>query len=101
MDKDFNKFIKNSDLPVFVDFWAEWCGPCKTMTPILSELAKKYKNRLKVIKVNVDKKPNLASQFQIKGIPTMILFKEGSAVWRESGARSLAEIEYLITKYIK
>lgn len=100
MDKDFNNFIKKTDLPVLVDFWAEWCGPCKMMAPILSEFSIKYKGRIKVIKVNVDKKPHLSSQYQIKSIPTMILFKDGKAVWREAGARSLSELEYLLASYI-
>ena len=64
-------------MPVLVDFWAPWCGPCKMLAPALQELAEEYDNRLKVVKVNVDENPGLASRFDVMGIPTMILFKNG------------------------
>ncbi len=80
--------VEQSSLPVLVDFWAPWCGPCKMLAPALQELAEEYANRLKVVKVNVDENPGLASRFEVMGIPTMILFKNGKAVDSFSGAMS-------------
>jgi thioredoxin 1 len=91
--KDFDAFISSQDLPVLSDFWADWCGPCKMMEPVLKDLAKDWKDRLKVIKVDTDKKPHLASRFRISGIPTMILFKGGQEVYRVSGAMPLARLK--------
>lgn len=93
MEKKFHNFIQNSDKSVLVDFWAEWCGPCKMMAPILSDFAKKHKDKVTVIKVNVDAKPHLASEYSIQGIPTLILFKNSQIAWRESGTRSLPQLE--------
>lgn len=87
--------IINSDKPVLVDFFAEWCGPCKTMKPILEDLKSKLGNSASVLKVDVDKNPHAASKYQIKSIPTLILFKKGQPVWRQSGvvqANQLAQI---------
>ncbi|TSJ47778.1 thioredoxin [Fluviicola chungangensis] len=87
--------IINSDRPVLVDFFAEWCGPCKTMKPILEDLKSKLGNSASVLKVDVDKNPHAASKYQIKSIPTLILFKKGQPVWRQSGvvqANQLAQI---------
>ncbi|AEA45492.1 thioredoxin [Fluviicola taffensis] len=87
--------IINSDKPVLVDFFAEWCGPCKTMKPILDDLKGKLGNTASVLKVDVDKNPHAASKYQIKSIPTLILFKKGKPVWRQSGvvpANQLAQI---------
>jgi thioredoxin 1 len=87
--------IINSDKPVLVDFFAEWCGPCKTMKPILDDLKGKLGNSASVLKVDVDKNPHAASKYQIKSIPTLILFKKGKPVWRQSGivaANQLAQI---------
>lgn len=90
---DFDTFISSQELPVLSDFWADWCGPCKMMEPVLRDLAKDWKDRLKVIKVDTDKKPHLASRFNISGIPTMILFKGGREVYRVSGAMPLAQLK--------
>jgi thioredoxin len=81
----FDEFLKKSDVPVLVDFWAEWCGPCRLMQPILQRIAKKLSGQLKVIKVNVDKKPQIASRFQILSIPTLVLFKNSEPIWRTAG----------------
>ncbi|MDB5105518.1 MAG: trxA1 [Fibrobacteres bacterium] len=90
---DFDAFLASQDLPVLSDFWAEWCGPCKMMHPVLQDLAKDWKGRIKVIKVDTDKKPHLANRFKISGIPTLILFKGGREVHRVSGAMPLAQLK--------
>jgi thioredoxin 1 len=90
---DFDTFISSQNLPVLTDFWADWCQPCHMMSPVLKDLAKDWKGRLKVIKVNTEKKPELANRFGISGIPTFILFKEGREVHRVSGAMPLAHLK--------
>lgn len=82
----FDEFLKTNSLPILVDFWAEWCGPCKMMEPVVKQIAHQFSGRLKVIKVNVDKKPEIAAKYRIQGIPTMILFRDAQPVWRTSGA---------------
>lgn len=92
---NFSELI-NSNQPVLVDFYAEWCGPCKVMAPELVKLAEKLKGRVKVIKVDVDKNQAAASQFRVQGVPTLILFKKGAIKWRQSGAMSAAQLEQII-----
>ncbi len=75
-----------SALPVVVDFWAEWCGPCRMIAPVLKELAKDYKDKLKVAKVNVDEEPDLAAKFNVQSIPTLLFFKNGQVVKQQIGA---------------
>ena len=84
--KSFEQLILQSELPVLVDFWAEWCGACKMMSPTLQEIAKANKGRLLTIKVNVEKQRGVANKYQISGIPTLILFKKGQIIKRWSGA---------------
>jgi thioredoxin 1 len=81
----FIDLIRESDIPVLVDFYAEWCGPCKAMAPILSEVAGSLSDKVKVIKINVDKNQAVSAAYNIKGIPTLILFKKGNIIWRQSG----------------
>lgn len=85
-DESFKKEVLESDLPVLVDFWAEWCGPCKLIAPIVEEIAQEYKERLKVAKLNVDENSKTATQFGIRGIPTLLLFKDGLALEQIIGA---------------
>lgn len=98
MMKKFNEII-NTDTPVLVDFYATWCGPCKMMTPILEELAREVKGKAKIIKVDVDKNPQAAQQYGIRGVPTMILFKKGDIKWRNSGVMQAAQLRQVIEQY--
>lgn len=89
--------IINQDQPVLVDFYAEWCGPCKTMSPILKDVKDNLKDRVSIIKIDVDKNQELASKYQVRGVPTMILFKRGKQVWRQSGVLQKNDLINVIT----
>ena len=88
----FDEDVLNADRPVLVDYWAEWCGPCKMIAPVLEEIANEYGDRLKVCKVAVDANPDLPGKFGIRGIPTLIVFKGGSAVETKVGALSKTQL---------
>jgi thioredoxin 1 len=92
--------IINDTRPVIVDFHALWCNPCKVQSPILSEIASEYGDRLRVIKIDVDQNPGLASKYQIQGVPTVIIFKKGQLVWRQSGVASKNQLREIIMQHI-
>lgn len=91
-DASFDDEVLKSDLPVLVDFWAEWCGPCKMIAPVLDELASEYDGKLKVCKVDVDANPDIPPKFGIRGIPTLIVFKNGNAEATKVGALSKSQL---------
>ena len=91
MSTSFENIIK-SEKPVLIDFFATWCGPCKTLAPILKQVKDNLGERITIIKIDVDKNQQLASQYQVRGVPTMILFQNGKQLWRQSGVLSKDEI---------
>ena len=98
-----NKFqdIIAGDTPVLVDFFAEWCGPCKMMKPVLEELKKKMGNKIIILKIDIDKYISLSSEYRIQSVPTLVLWKQGEIIWRQSGALSLNELEQILSSYIR
>ena len=99
-DATFDEEVKASDEPVLVDFWAEWCGPCKMITSTLEELSRDYVGRLKVAKINVDDNPDIARRFEVMSIPTLILFKEGEPVQRLIGAKGKGQLVQEIDPFL-
>lgn len=96
--QSFNELI-NSDNLVLVDFFATWCGPCKMMQPILQELSSRMGDRAKIIKIDVDKNPAVSALYQIQGVPTMMLFRKGQTLWRQSGVLNANQLEQVINSY--
>jgi thioredoxin 1 len=95
----FNDIIKG-DIPVLVDFHADWCGPCQTMNPIIDEIKNLYGQKLRVIKINVDKNPAASQKYKVRGVPTFLLFKNGQINWRSAGIHSRSDLKSVIEKAI-
>lgn len=95
---NFSEII-NSEKPVLIDFSAEWCGPCKMMVPILQELKNEMGEDTTIVKIDVDRNPVLSEKFQIKGVPTIMIFKEGELKYRQSGVHSKAQLKQLLTEH--
>lgn len=93
------KELINSGQPVLVDFFAEWCGPCKAMAPTLVQVASDVDGKARIIKVDIDKNPEAASAYQVRSVPTLILFKAGEVKWRQSGVLSRSELVTVISKF--
>jgi thioredoxin 1 len=96
LPKSFDELIGRSETPVLVDFWAEWCGPCRMLAPAIAQIAKEFKGRLVVVKVNVDERPQIAARYGIQSIPTLMIFDRGRAVARRSGALPYGELRRLV-----
>jgi thioredoxin len=99
MKSSFNTII-NSNIPVLVDFHAEWCGPCKMLAPILKQVKKELEDAIKIVKIDVDKNQSLSVKYQVRGVPTMILFKNGKQIWRQSGVIQKNEIIDVIKPHL-
>src|SRR5690606_15384690 len=97
--KSFKELIAGNQ-PVLVDFYATWCGPCQTMQPILQDAARQMEEKVKIIKVDVDKNPAAANSYQVKGVPTLILFRNGKILWRQSGVVSTSQLLQVIHQAI-
>ena len=99
-DGDFDAQVLKSELPVLVDFWAEWCGPCKMIGPLVDEMAKTYAGKIKVVKINIDHNPQTPRQFAVRGIPTLMMFKGGKVHATQVGAVGKGQLAQFIDKAI-
>jgi thioredoxin 1 len=98
MKSNFNEIIKD-DKPVLVDFYADWCGPCKTLAPILQETKAELGDEVKIVKIDVDKNQELSEKYQVRGVPTLILFKNGQQLWRQSGVVQKSALVQLLRSH--
>jgi len=94
--KSFDELIRLSKHPVLVDFWAEWCGPCRMVAPVVEQIAKEYSGRLVTVKVNIERKPHIAARYHIQSIPTIMMFWKGEAIMRVLGAQPYAQLKQQI-----
>ncbi len=97
-DDSFEKDITSENLPILVDFWAEWCGPCKQIGPILEEISIQYKNKIKILKINIDENPETPQKYGVRGIPTLMLFKGGNLIDTKVGSLPKLALESWITQ---
>lgn len=99
-DASFDAEVLKADTPVLIDFWAEWCGPCRMVAPIIDALADDYDGRVKIAKLNVDENPQVSRRFNIRGIPTLLLFKDGELKETAVGLRPKPHLEQLLDRYV-
>ena len=99
MNSSFSKII-NTNIPVLVDFYADWCGPCKMLAPILKQVKDALEDQIKIVKIDVDKNQALSAKYQVRGVPTMLLFKNGKQVWRQSGVLQKEQILDIIKTHL-
>jgi len=100
-DASFKEEVLDSDVPVLVDFWAPWCGPCRMVAPVVDEIAEQYKDKVKVVKLNTDENPSVASQYGIRSIPTLMIFKDGQRVDMVVGAVPKTTLANTLEKHLK
>ncbi len=98
-DSNFEEEVKKSDIPVLVDFWAPWCGPCRALAPVIDELATEFEGKVKVVKVNTDENAKVAQEFRISGIPSLLFFNKGEAVEQMVGVQKKSTLAELLTKH--
>ena len=99
-DSTFEQEVLSSDIPVLLDYWAEWCGPCKMIAPILNDIADEYSGKIKVVKLNIDENPATPAKFGVRGIPTLMIFKSGSIEATKVGALSKSQLSAFIDSTI-
>ena len=99
-DATFNEEVRDADVPVVVDFWADWCGPCKQIGPALEELSAEYQGKVKIVKINVDENPNSPAQLGVRGIPALFMFKDGQVISNKVGAAPKAALQSWINENV-
>jgi thioredoxin 1 len=99
-DDEFEADVLKASLPTLVDFWAEWCAPCRALSPVVEELARNYGGRLQVGKMNIDEQPNTAGKYAVRAIPTLLIFKDGNVVDQVVGLSNKAKLEEVLAKHI-
>jgi thioredoxin 1 len=99
-DSSFEQEVLSSDIPVLLDYWAEWCGPCKMIAPILNDIANEYSGKIKIAKINIDENPGTPAKFGVRGIPTLMIFKSGSIEATKVGAMSKSQLSAFIDSTI-
>jgi thioredoxin 1 len=100
-EKTLKEEIASSDIPVLVDFWAPWCNPCRRIAPVVNEIAEQYEDQIKVVKVNVDENPSVDTQYKLRSIPTLMIFKGGKSVNKVVGIVSKTELAKILEKYLQ
>lgn len=98
--KSFAELIASPGMPVLVDFFATWCGPCKTMAPVLEQVAAQHQGKLRIIKIDIDKNPAVAQQYRVQSVPTLILFRQGQPVWRQAGAVPAPQLRQALAPFL-
>lgn len=98
--KSFGDLLKSSDVPVLVDFYADWCGPCKVLSPTVREVASAFHGKVKVIKVDVDRNQHAAMKYGIRGVPTLILFHKGRILWRQAGVLNKRQLQAVLNQHL-